>query len=166
MLRSDKPEAAMKIPRAALVPAVLSLIGMVVIAPVPIARGQERPADERAIRETVEAVPTALNARDWEAAAAPFAEDGDVLVPGSPLASGRAAIAAFWEQGWSAAPDDRRIAVTIQAIRFLSPDVAIVELTAEFSAGEPARDRATYVIVRRGEAWQVAALRVMQAETS
>ena len=156
----------MKIPRAALVPAVLSLIGMVVIAPVPSALGQERPADERAIRETVEAIPTALNARDWEAAAAPFAEDGDVLVPGSPLASGRAAIAAFWEQGWSDAPDDRRITVTIQAIRFLGPDVAIVELTAEFSVGEPARDRATYVIVRTGDAWQVAALRVMLAEGS
>ena len=155
----------MKIPRAALVPAVLSLIGMVVIAPVPIALGQERPADERAIRETVEAVPTALNARDWAAAAAPFAEDGDVLVPGSPLASGRAAIAAFWEQGWSDVPD-RRIAVTIQAIRFLGPDVAIVELTAEFSVGEPTRDRATYVIVRTGDAWQVAALRVMLAEGS
>jgi len=155
----------MKIPRAALVPAVLSLIGMVVIAPVPIALGQERPADERAIRETVEAIPTALNARDWEAAAAPFAEDGDVLVPGSPLASGRAAIAAFWEQGWSDVPD-RRIAVTIQAIRFLGPDVAIVELTAEFSVGEPTRDRATYVIVRTGDAWQVAALRVMLAEGS
>jgi uncharacterized protein (TIGR02246 family) len=157
----------MKIPRAALVPAVLSLIGMVVIAPVPSALGQERPADERAIRETVEAVATALNARDWEAAAARFAEDGDVLVPGSPLASGgRAAIAAFWEQGWSDAPDDRRITVTIQAIRFLGPDVAIAELTAEFSAGEPARDRATFVIVRTGDAWQVAALRVMQAERS
>ena len=155
----------MKIPRAALVPAVLSLIGMVVIAPVPIALGQERPADERAIRETVEAIPTALNARDWEAAAAPFAEDGDVLVPGSPLASGRAAISAFWEQGWSDVPD-RRIAVTIQAIRFLGPDVAIVELTAEFSVGEPTRDRATYVIVRTGDAWQVAALRVMLAEGS
>ncbi len=128
------------------------------------ALGQERPEDERAIRETVEAVPTALNARDWAAAAAPFTEDGDVLVPGSALASGRAAIAAFWEQGWSDAPDDRQIAVTIQAIRFLGPDVAIAELTAEFSAGEPTRDRATYVIVRDGDTWQVGALRVMQAE--
>ncbi len=156
----------MKIPHAALVPAVLSLIGLAVIAPVPIALGQERPADERAIRELVQVVPTALNARDWAAAAAPFADDGDVILPRSPRVSGRAAISAFWEQGWSDAPDDRRIAVTIQAIRFLGPDVAIAELTAEFSAGEPARDRATYVIVRRGEAWQVAALRVMLAERS
>jgi hypothetical protein len=42
--------------------------------------------------------------------------------------------------------------------------VAIVEVSARFSAGEPERDRATYVMVRRGGRWLVEALRVMPAE--
>ena len=61
---------------------------------------------------------------------------------------------------------DRRIMLTVQSLRFLTPDVAVADCTAEFSAGEPTRDRATYVLVRRGGAWQVAALRVMEAEAS
>jgi hypothetical protein len=56
--------------------------------------------------------------------------------------------------------------LTVQSLRFLTPDVAVADCTAEFSAGEPTRDRATYVLVRRGGAWQVAALRVMEAEAS
>lgn len=40
----------------------------------------------------------------------------------------------------------------------------MAELAADFSSGTPARDRATYVLVRRGTRWTVAALRVMPAE--
>ena len=120
-------------------------------------------ADEKAIREAVQAVPAALNERDWEAAAAPFVDRGDVILPGSPRVQGREAIQALWEQGWSGVPE-RKITLTAKSVRQVSADVAIVDATAEFSAGEPARDRATYVMVRQDGIWKVSALRVMQAE--
>lgn len=138
----------------------------VMISPGQRAAGQDRSADERAIRELIQATGAALNARDWTAAAAVFAEGGDVILPGSPRVSGREAIRAFWQQRWSAAPKQRRITLTVRSLRFLDSEAAVADCTAEFSAGEPARDRATYVIVRRGGVWQVAALRVMQTEAS
>jgi len=123
----------------------------------------DRAADERAIRETIERLTQALNGRDYAAAAAPFGEDGDLVLPGAARATGRAAVEAKWSRAWSAA-GDRRIAVTVRAVRFVGSDAALAELTAEFSSGTPARDRATYVLVRRGDRWNVAALRVMPAE--
>ena len=119
-------------------------------------------ADERAIRQIIDRLTQALNARDYAAAAAPFGEDGDLVLPGGARVTGRAAVEAEWSRAWSTA-GDRRIAVTVREVRFIGSDEALAELTAEFSSGTP-RDRATYVFVRRGDRWKVAALRVMAAE--
>jgi len=131
--------------------------------PLAVPASPDRVADERAIRDAVKAVTDALNARDYAAAATLFAEDGDLVLPGAVRVSGRAAIRAEWDRVWSTAAD-RRIAVTVRDIRFVGPDTALAELTAEFSSGTPARDRATYVMVRRGDRWEAAALRIMPAE--
>jgi uncharacterized protein (TIGR02246 family) len=127
------------------------------------AASPDRAADERAIRDTIARVQEALNARDYAAAAAPFGDDGDLVLPGAARVTGRVAVQAEWRRAWSAA-GDRRIAVVVRSIRFTGPDAALAELTAEFSSGTPVRDRATYVLVRREDRWNVAALRVMPAE--
>ena len=129
------------------------------------ALAQGRPADERAVREVITATGAALNARDWEAASRVFAVDGDVILQGSPRVSGRPAIRAFWAKSWAAAPAQRRITLSVASLRLLGPDVALADCTATFTVGVPVRDRATYVLVRRGGTWQVAALRVMPAES-
>jgi len=140
---------------------------MLVLATSPrTALAQGGPADERAVREVIRTTGAALNARDWEAAARVFAADGDVILPGSARVSGRTAIRAFWAKSWAGAPAQRRITLSVVSLRLLGPDVALADCTAEFSAGLPVRDRATYVLVRRGGTWQVAALRVMQAESA
>jgi uncharacterized protein (TIGR02246 family) len=128
--------------------------------------GQQRAQDEQAVRQVIQATGAALNGRDYGAAAAVFADDGDVILPRSRRVSGQQAIRAFWQETWSPAPSERRIALTVRSLRFLGADVAIADCTAEFTIGQPARDRATYVLVRRGSAWKVAALRVMDAEGS
>jgi uncharacterized protein (TIGR02246 family) len=140
-------------------------IGLFSIAPLPVA-GQTRSADEQGVREVIRATGAALNTRDWDAAAAVFAEDGDVVLPRGPRISGRSAIRTLWQERWSGVPAERKITLTVRSLRFLAPDVAIADCTAEFTAGEPARDRATYVIVRDAGTWRVAALRVMDAEES
>lgn len=159
----------MRIPSSILPTAALALVLAACQSQAPPEQpttGQDRSADERAIRDLIQATGAALNARDWTAAAAVYAEDGDVILPRSPRVAGREAIRALWQQGWSAAPAQRRITLTVRSLRFLDSDVAVADCTAEFSAGEPTRDRATYVLARRGGEWQVAALRVMQAEAS
>lgn len=144
----------------------LLFIGLLVASPLQRAEGQVRPADEQAVRQLIQATGAALNARDYAAAAGVFGADGDVILPRSRRVSGQAAIRVFWQETWSGAPAERRIALTVQSLRFLGADVAIADCTAKFTVGEPARDRATYVLVRRGGAWKVAALRVMEAEAS
>jgi len=48
----------------------------------------------------------------------------------------------------------------------LSPDVAIVETVATFSEGPMQSNRGTLVMVRQGEKWLGAALRVYPAATA
>jgi uncharacterized protein (TIGR02246 family) len=142
----------------------LLIIWLIVLSPLQTAAGQARSEDEQAVRQVIQSTGAALNARDYGAAAAVFAEDGDVIVPRSRRVSSQPAIRAFWQEAWSGAPAQRRIALTVRSLRFLGADVAIADCTAEFTAGEPTRDRATYVLVRSGRTWNVSALRVMEAE--
>jgi uncharacterized protein (TIGR02246 family) len=139
------------------------VIGLVVCAVVSL-QGQERTADEQPVRQLIQTLGSALNARDYGAAAAVFADDGDLMMPRSRRASGQPAIRALWQESWAGAPAQNRITITVRSLRFLGPDVAIADVTAEFTAGQPSRDRATYVLVRRGGSWKIAALRVMEAE--
>ena len=117
----------------------LLFIALLVLSPLRPAAGQQRSADEQAVRQLIQATGAALNARDYGAAAAVFAEDGDVILPHSRRVSGQPAIRAFWQETWSGAPAERRIALTVRSLRFLGSDVAIADCTAEFTAGEPTR---------------------------
>lgn len=125
---------------------------------------QNQAADEAAIRDRVAAMETALNAGDYAGVAALYAPDGDVMIVDGPIVSGRAAIQADAEADWGAAPE-RRIALTVTSLRFLGPDVAIVNTRAELNEGAW-EDRGTWVMVRRGGEWLLAALRVLPALAS
>lgn len=120
--------------------------------------------DEQAVHALIQSVGAALNARDYAAAANLFADDGDLIFPRGPHTTGPDDIRAVWQQRWSAVSPDRRMTLTTTPARFLTPDVAVVDVRGEYSVGEPARDRATYVVVRRNGEWRVAVLRVMIAE--
>src|SRR5947209_3283910 len=116
------------------------VIGVVVCAMVVVhaqAQAQERPADEQAVRQLVQAIANGLNARDYGAAAAVFSEDGDLIVARSRRVSGRSAIRALWQETWSALPRELRIALTVRSLRFFGPDVAIADATGEFTPGQP-----------------------------
>jgi uncharacterized protein (TIGR02246 family) len=119
--------------------------------------------DEAAIRMCVGAIRNAINKRDFGAYAAQFADDGDLVVLSNAKVGGRAAIQQASQTDWSAAPPARQIELRVDELRFLSPDVALVNATATFSAGEPTATRPTYIVVRRGGQWVVAAMRVLPA---
>jgi len=125
--------------------------------------GQDRAADEAAIRAGVAASEAAINGRDFAALAAQFVPDGDAIVVSSPKSTGPEAIRRTFETGWADAPADRQISITVDSIRFLTADIAVVDMSARFSAGEPTQDRATSIVVRRDGAWRTATLRVLPA---
>jgi uncharacterized protein (TIGR02246 family) len=124
----------------------------------------DRAADEAAIRAVIAGVQEGINSRDFAAFAAQFTSDGDLIAFDMPKATGPDAVRQSIQMAWAEAPADRTIAITVDSIRFVGSDVAIVDNTGTLSSGEPAADRATGVMVRQGDgAWKTVSLRVYQA---
>src|SRR5262245_36907750 len=103
----------------------LSVAVLVVAALVTSLTAQERTADEAAVRSRVTALANAINARDAASYAAMFAADADVIIIDGPRTAGRAAIQATAKSNWAAAPNERAT-ITPTEIRFVGPDIAIV----------------------------------------
>ncbi len=125
--------------------------------------GANTATDEAGIRAHVAGFEAALNKRDFTAFAAQFVSDGDLILVDSPISSGQDAIRRTIEAGWANAPSTRRASITVERVRFLGGDIAVVDSAARFSEGEPAQDRGTSVVVRRDGAWRTLALRVLPA---
>lgn len=133
----------------------------------PKAHAQERASDEAAIRGRIQALESALNARDARGGAALFTEHGDQIVGGSALYSGRAAMERAYREKLLSIPEGRHISVSVRSIRFPLPDVALVNVEGHLVENPAAtKDRAFYVMVRRKGSWLIEALRVMGVEKS
>lgn len=117
---------------------------------------------ERAVRDVIQSLESAVNARDWEAFFANFHEAADLVVFDSPRAQGRADSQALMEEGWSQIPDDVRADLTVASVRFVTPEVAIAEIDGEFTGSLPSHDRATAVMTRHDGTWLIDAFRIMQ----
>jgi len=122
----------------------------------------DRAADEAAIRAVLQRGPAAVNARDFDAFTASYAPDADAIALTSPKAVGPDAISAMMAAAWAQVPAERQISVTIDSIRFLTDDVAVVDASADFTT-EPLHDRGTTILVRGDTGWQVAVFRVYPA---
>ncbi|MBI4625456.1 MAG: SgcJ/EcaC family oxidoreductase [Verrucomicrobia bacterium] len=129
---------------------------------------RDRASDEAAIRELNADMERAGNARDQARVAAAYTADGDIWM-----------VAAFGQ------PDRRvvgpenirrhlesdhgmpgeKLRLTVDKIRFLASDVALVEgtSTSTHDAGIN-RATATLVVVRQADGWKLAAARVMKLE--
>jgi uncharacterized protein (TIGR02246 family) len=124
------------------------------------------PEAERAVRDVVQSLEDAVNARDWAAFVSHFDEQSDLVVFGSQRAEGRAAARALMETGWEGAPSDVRGELTVEAVRFPTPTVAVVDIAAEFSGSRPSRDRATALLTNTGGTWHIEAFRIMPPEAT
>lgn len=120
--------------------------------------------DEAVIRQIVQESEDALNARDFQAFVASYSDDADLVVFDSPRASGPTAARELMEEGWSNVPSDVRAELTVESIRFVTSDVAVVNIDGVFTGSRPSVDRATAIFVRRDGGWQVGALRVIPPE--
>ena len=136
-------------------------------APSCAAFAQQRASDENAIRSQVKALEGALNTRDAIGGAGLFAEDGDQIVLSSSLYRGRSTIERAYREKRLAIPEGKHILITVQSVRFISPDVALVDVEGQLvETPSTSKDRAFYVMVRRGGSWHIAALRVFAPEGS
>jgi uncharacterized protein (TIGR02246 family) len=117
---------------------------------------------EAAVRDVVGRYVAAREARDPEAVAALFTSDADQLTTAGEWRRGRDTIRAGTAESSDRNPGTRRISV--ETIRFVTADVALVDGPYEISAADAAAARrmwTTLVLVRTAEGWRISAIRNM-----
>lgn len=104
---------------------------------------------------------------DAERLAAFFSADCDMIVGVQPRVSGRAAIEQWWNNYFSRIDTGRMITISIDSVRFLRPDVALLNVDTTTAgihsetneALERRKARGTWLVIRDDDEWEIAALR-------
>ena len=121
----------------------------------------QSPTDDAAVRAVVARYVNARELRDAAAIEALFTRDADQLTTSGEWRRGRDAIVPGTLESSRRNPGTRQI--RIDTVRFLTPEVAIVDGPYEISVAgaTPRQMRTTIVVKREAEAWRIAAIRNM-----
>ena len=125
------------------------------------ALGAQTPAsktDEAAIRALVDRYVNARDARDEKAIEALFTSDADQYTTAGEWRRGRPAVVTGTAESTKQNPGDRSI--DVQALRFVSPDVAMADGWYNI-AGSTQKRWTTMVFKREAGTWRIAAIRNM-----
>jgi uncharacterized protein (TIGR02246 family) len=120
--------------------------------------------DEAAVRALYTQAMEGWNTGRSEAFAAPFAEDGHLVAFDGTHFKGRDEIVAFHQPLFDTWLKGTRLVATVESVRFLSPDVALMHVlggTVMRGKTRPAPERdsiQTLVALKRDGAWSLAAL--------
>jgi uncharacterized protein (TIGR02246 family) len=118
------------------------------------------PSDEAAIRTHLTGYIEARSRQDAHAEAMFYADDADFRAADGTWAVGRQQIERALAPSGPPRPDFR-FRLAIGTIRFLNPDVAVVDAVASNTG-----NYATYVMVKRGGMWLIGAARLALAAPS
>ena len=105
--------------------------------------------DEGAVRTVIRQHDQTRTTGDWKGVAALYVEDGGTLT-----SSGE------WRRVYKGA----KYATTVETVRTLAPTVAIADGTFEISniaGGKSRKGNITYILVKSGDTWRIAATRSM-----
>ena len=117
-----------------------------------------KPSDEAAVRDIVRRYTEARELSDPKAIEALFTADADQYTTSGEWRRGMAQLVKGMLETSARNPGTR--AITIAAVRFVTPDVAIVD--GEYKTGTDARLLWTTLTVKRdGRGWRIAAIRNM-----
>jgi uncharacterized protein (TIGR02246 family) len=122
----------------------------------------QKPADEAAVRDIVKRYVDAREHRDAKAVEALFTSDSDQLVSSGQWRKGRDEVVKGTLASSEATGGKRTI--TVESVRFLSPDVAIADGRYEISGtagGETRKMWTSIVCARKSDGWKIAAIRNM-----
>lgn len=136
--------------------AVLGVFFFLAVAPLGASE-----SDELAIRETSRQLVEAFDQHDAAAIGALWAEDGDYIDETGEVYSGREAIMDEFDRYFTR-NQGRTLRLCVDSIRFITPEVAIVDGTSEVDPppdGAPVVGRFTSMRVKRDGKWLCAAVR-------
>ena len=119
----------------------------------------QKPADEAAVRDVVKRYVDARDAKDPKATEALFTADADQLVSSGVWRKGRDAVVKGTMASSEAAGGKRTI--TVETVRWLSPDVAIADGRYEIAGAETRKMWTSIIVARKPEGWRIAAIRNM-----
>ena len=125
--------------------------------------------EEAAVRLRIQEFQEAFNKHDAKALAAFFTKEGDLIGPTGVVATGSANIGKLITSEMEDIAHNAKTTLTVQRIRFLKPDICIVNMLADFTGGVAADGRsippikalATIVAFKTGNAWMWEAGRLM-----
>ena len=128
-----------------------------------LAFGQSSAADEAAIRRTLQQHDETRSKADWKAVANLYTEDGATLTSAGEWRRGRAQVESGGARAGGGVYKGGKFATTIDSVRLLAPTVALADGTFEISniAGGSRKGNISYVLVKSGDAWRIAASRSM-----
>ena len=116
--------------------------------------------DEGAVREVVRRYVNARELKDPKAIEALFTADADQQTTGGEWRRGRAQIVAGTLESSKRNPGSRK--VTVESVRFITPDLAIADGPYDIGDGANVRRMWTTIVVKReADGWRIAAIRNM-----
>jgi uncharacterized protein (TIGR02246 family) len=118
--------------------------------------------DEAAIRANVEQTAKGWNAKSGAEFAKPFAEDADYVIINGMKIKGREAIDKGHQQIFDTIYKISTLTVSVEQIRFLRPDVAVVHVRSALSvtrenSTQTGNGRITMVMTKNKDRWEIAA---------
>jgi uncharacterized protein (TIGR02246 family) len=123
----------------------------------------QKSKDEAMIRANVEQMAKGWNAKSGAEFAKPFAEDADYVIINGMQIKGRAAIEQGHQQIFDTIYKISTLAVSVEQIRFLRPDVAVVHVRSALTVTTPDNStrtgdgRITLVMTKNQDRWEIAA---------
>jgi uncharacterized protein (TIGR02246 family) len=120
------------------------------------------PADEAAVKNVVARYVDARDHKDAKATEALFTADADQLVSSGEWRKGRDAVVRGTMASSEASGGKRTI--TVETVRFLTPDAALADGRYEIAGlagAAPRRMWSTFLITRARDGWRIAAIRNM-----
>ena len=126
-----------------------------------------RSADETAIRNANAAYVAAIIAGDLDALMAFWAPDSDYIDEAGKMTRGKDEISALFKK---ALPELKgsKITVRIHSIKFLRPEICLVDGTLEITSPTGTKESSRYAVVwtRTGDKWLISSVRDLPAEVT
>jgi uncharacterized protein (TIGR02246 family) len=141
------------------IPVTFALLTLLALS-INVQAQSDHAADEAALREAVKQMETGWNTRSGALFAKSFAEDADYVIINGNYIKGRAVIESTHQRIFDTVFKDTTLSLTVQQIRFVRPDVAVVHVKGRReSPKEELKQGAmlTLFMTKEKQGWTIAA---------